>query len=102
MISMTFDKEEVLASLTANLEEHKTIFKEAVEGFRLECIKQLEEKLGRVLEGPGPVNVYVTIKAPENHESDYKAVIHMLQHSNDKEVTFNDTQYRCYMLDKWV
>ncbi len=101
MIEMKFSKAVVVETLTANLKEHRVIFAEAVEGYREEARKQLDEAIERLKAGAGPVNVYVMVSAPENHETDYEAVISMLEHSLDTEITFNDNQYRCYMLDQW-
>lgn len=103
MIEMTFSKHEVVIKLIQNLAEHKIIFAEAVDGYLIEARKQLELEVARlkVKKGESPINIFVSIQAPENHEADYRAVLSMLKASTDEEVVFDSDQYRCYMLDEW-
>ena len=101
MLNMKFTKEKVLTTLSNNLEEHRRIFEEAVDGYYEAALKELNKAIERLQEPSGPTSVYVTVSAPENHEKDYEAVISMLENSLDTEIVFNDIQYRCYMLDEW-
>lgn len=101
MIEMTFDKQEVIATLRKNLGEHHLIFTEAVEGYRKEAMRVLDRQIIELQRSDGPVKVMVHMKAPENHERDYVAVLSMLETSTDSHLVFNDEQYRHYMLDEW-
>ena len=108
-ITMTYKVEEVLETLRKNLEEHLVIYNEALEGFREEGMstlaEQLEElranNLRRIDAGKDPAPINIHINAPQSHESDYEAVISMLEHCVEEEVTFNHQQYCMYMMDRW-
>jgi len=106
---MTYKVEEVLETLRANLAEHLVIYNEALEGFRREGMEtlrvQLEEleanNLRRIDAGKDPAPINIHINAPTSHESDYDAVISMLEHCVEDTVTFNQQQYCMYMMDRW-
>ena len=108
-ITMTYKVKEVLETLHKNLEEHLVIYNEALEGFREEGMatlsKQLEElkanNLRRIDAGKDPAPISIHINAPVSHESDYDAVISMLEHCVEETVTFNQQQYCMYMMDRW-
>ena len=97
-LKVTVKKIELLDRLKVNLLEHKQIYKEAVEGFKIHARKQLEDLLGRC---NGKEQIYLSLSAPEDHSSAYTTVIGMLEMATDTEIELSAKEYRNLVEDKW-
>ena len=97
-LTINVNKEELLKKLKVNLEEHKKIYKEAVEGFKDHAKKELDSLLSRC---DGRQNIYLSLAAPEDHSSAYKTVIGMLEMANDEEIELGAAEFRNLVEDQW-
>jgi hypothetical protein len=100
MDNLTFPKAEILKALKKNRDEHLSIVKEAQTGYRTELKKLLLSKLTD-LEGGKPVDPNIRMTVPESHVDDYDRAIMMLEMSKDTELTLDQSEFQCYVRDKW-
>jgi len=98
--SVHVKRDELLAKLKANRENHRKIFLEAQEGFRKEVVKQLDQALKDAREGRRFRN-QISIDAPVDQTSDYDRVISMLSMAVDETIELNENDYSAYVLDQW-
>lgn len=94
------DKDELIDILRQNRANHQHIFDEAVEGYRKEAIKQLNEAIDRIKTG-SLTRVYFSIPAPENHTADYDRAIRMLELNQEGTVVLNESDTAQYVMDDW-
>lgn len=100
MENVTVNKETLLEELRRNREEHQQIFEEACEGYKTECINQLEEHLENVRSGK-VFRVVVSLPTPEEHTKDYDRAIKMLEMSVQDEIVIDEYSFQCYVMDDW-
>lgn len=100
MDAVRVSKKTLLETLKKNRAEHRKIFLEALEGYRKEAIKQLEQQLERAKKGK-KFDIYISLEQPQDQTKDYDRAIGMLELSLDTEVTLAESDYRNYVLDEW-
>lgn len=100
MQNVTVNKTELLDILHTNRDGHKAIFDEACEGYKAECIKQLEAHLEQVKSNK-MFRVIVSLPVPEEHTSDYNRAIRMLEMELKNEVVVDEATFQCLVLDDW-
>lgn len=93
-------KKDLLKSLQENRDAHHDIFLEAVDGYRIEAVKQLEVHIKRIQKG-SLKRVYVVLATPEDHTVDYDNAIGMLKMSLDDTVDLDEDAYRHFVMDQW-
>lgn len=97
-LSVTVPTTELLTKLKDNLEEHKKIYAEAVDGFK----KHARGKLENVLElCDGRQDVYIHIDAPKDYSEVYVSAIGMLEMHKDETIELDADTYRHLAEDKW-
>ena len=94
------DKAKLLTDLKANRDAHRAIFEEAVEGYRIEAVKQLEGHIKRIKKG-SLKRVYISMPTPADHTQDYDNAIGMLKMSIDDTVELDESAYRWFVMDQW-
>ncbi|MHA2280269.1 MAG: hypothetical protein ACXAC5_05380 [Promethearchaeota archaeon] len=112
-ISMSFKKEEVIATLKKNRAEHQEIYDEAVEGYRKKLVEALNETIEMVEEKrseleekrlPKPhLKEYPLsgLSVPGSSLKEYDTVLEMLSLTPDETIVLDQDQYNCYMKDNW-
>lgn len=97
---LKFSVAELLTKLKTNLEEHKTIFIEAQEGYKKAFETELKKKLSKLVEGdiPSPGS---RLSIPHSYAKDYEDAIEMLTFTSDAEVTLDQSLFNAYVLDEW-
>ena len=112
-ISMSFDKAQVVTTLTTNRAEHEKIYKEAVEGYRQKLTEALTEVVELVREKreeledkklPSPRLDYTPLNklsVPTSSLKEYDTVLEMLELTPDETIVLDQDQYNCYMKDNW-
>ena len=93
-------KEEALQILKKNRDEHKSIFLEAVEGYRKYAVEQLEKHIESIKAGKVQL-VSVQIPQPQEHTKDYDRAIKMLEMSVDTEIDIDEHSFQCFIMDDW-
>lgn len=100
MRTINVDKEELLAIIKKNRDNHRAVYEEAFEGYRKECIRILEENL-KLLRSGKKVAVVFYEQAPQDHTNDYNLVIRMLEMDVSKQVELDVQQFTNYVDDNW-
>lgn len=91
---------ELLAKLRDNKTKHEQVYKDAIEGYRVTVLKQLEKAKTKVEKGElvGTLNINI----PKDHTEQYTEVIAMLDMSVEDEIELNKYEFNNYVLDKWI
>ncbi len=100
MNTIKVNKQELLAILKKNRDNHHAVFEEAFEGYRKESIRIHEENL-KTLKGNKRVIVAFYETAPQDHTADYNVVIRMLEMDVGNTVDLNQQQFTNYVDDNW-
>ena len=107
-IQITVLKSKLLEALEANKVTHKAKYEEALEGWRKECIKQLEDLQKRILTGKEEVlrnrKPYIIIsldEMPKDMTNDYSRAISMLTWHEGKEITLDQQKFNAFIHDEW-
>ena len=91
---------QLLKALRENRDKHRAVFEEAMEGYRTQAIKILEEHIERI-KANKPEQVRITLPMPEDHTDDYDRVIQMIEWSLDAEVWLDGHEFDQYVRDEW-
>ncbi len=97
-------KENLMAKLKVNREKHIQDFNTALEGFRVEVKKQLDETLAKFIANNTAFDdegVTVYEQPPQNHASDYDQVIMSLDLSMDTQFYLTTQEISQYIMDNW-
>ena len=100
MREVTVDKAQLIGKVQNNRDDHRKIFEEAVEGYKKEGVRLLEEHIERIKKGKLE-RVYVSLPEPEDHTSDYDRVLKMLEMHTGHEVTIDEDSFASYVMDDW-
>lgn len=93
-------KLDALEILRRNRTAHMAIFNEAVEGFRAQALRMLEERIVQIKDGR-VANIQVTIPQPQNQTKEYDRAIKMLEMSIEDTVEFDEHAFAEYIMDDW-
>ena len=99
-MSITAKKDEVLASLRKNREQHAQIVREAREGYVEQAKKALEQRLGQIREGK-IVALTFSLTPPIDQTKVYDTAIKMLELHTDTEIELTAQQVRNLVMDEW-
>lgn len=101
MDSITVKKDELLAKMKTNRDNHRGVFEKAQEVYRAQIIKELDQMLDDAKQGR-KIKRMVMLPEPEDHTSDYDRVIAMLEMSVDDEIDLAEHDFQQYVLDHWA
>jgi hypothetical protein len=94
------NKDDLLERIKTNRDQHRTIFEEALEGWKKKVTEVLEERYQSALQGKD-FNILIHLPRPEDHTDQYDTVIELLGMSLDEELELTQHDFACYALDKW-
>ena len=97
---ITVKKDELLAAITRNLEEHVAEYKLALAGYQNAFLVEAHDILHRAKNGDFSKTA-ITLPVPVSHEAEYRTVIRMLKMSTATEIRISDDQFRMYVEDEW-
>jgi hypothetical protein len=97
---VTVNKLDLAEKIKANRDQHRTIFEEALAGYREEAMKVLAGHIAALKSGK-PKRVQVYLPFPEDHTDDYDAALGMLEISVDNTVELDETAFRQLVLNEW-
>ena len=100
MQEVTIKKSDLLTALIKNRTEHRERYEEAVEGYKDEVVRLLEDHLVTIRKNPS-ARIVVNLPAPEDHTSDYTRVIRMTEMSVDETITLLQDEFAAYVMDDW-
>lgn len=98
---MKFSKNELVKIIQANRDEHRSIFEEAIEGYRAKAVDDLNAYIERVKNGD-VVRIQIYYPQPEDHTKDYDRLLKMLSMTTEDEINLTETQFAQYVEDDWV
>ena len=96
----TVDKEWLIVTLEKNRARHRETFLKVQEKFRTAAIEEFEKRLKLAREGK-PIDLYVRLVEPKDQTKDYNRIISMLENSTEKNITLDEDDYSCYVMDSW-
>jgi hypothetical protein len=99
-MELSIPRQKLLDVLVANRMQHRLIFEEALEGYREEAVRQLQDHIDRIRDG-NLIRVMVSLPMPEDHTDDYDRVIGLIDMSEDAKVVLSDDEYASYVQDDW-
>jgi hypothetical protein len=94
-------KADLLAAVRKNREQHRAIFLEAVEGYRKEVLRLLEERVMTIKHSKLPRSVSISLYVPEDHTKDYDNAIAMFEMSIDEELEIDEASFVQLVRDDW-
>lgn len=100
-ISVVLGREELLAIVEENRAAHQSIFDEAVDGYRKEAVKQLENHIENIKSGK-MIQIAVHLPSPVNHLKDYERVLRMLSMHKEETIELSETSFGMYVMDDWA
>lgn len=97
---VTCGKDEILAKLKANREQHSKLVAEAQEGYLAKAQSELEKKLGALREGK-IVGLAFSLKVPKDFSTVYDTTIHMLEAHTGTTIELSADEFRHLVDDEW-
>jgi hypothetical protein len=98
---ITVSKQELLRVMKENRSKHRTVFLAALEGYRQEARRVLENELKRIADARRPHEIRILLAVPEDHTRDYDRVIGMLEMDTGDTFALDERTYAEYVTDDW-
>lgn len=100
MRNVEVDKEEFLARVGENRDQHRAVFEEALDGFHDQLMAELERRIHEVRRGR-VIDQYIGLPVPEDHTDDYDRIITMAEMSIENTITLSEDEFAMYVMDQW-
>lgn len=100
-LTSRIDRLKLLDIIKKNREKHHSVFTEALEGFRVAAIAQLESMVEEARRPKGKIQMSITLRQPIDQTATYDRVIMMLELSEDQQIVLGDNEFRNFVQDKW-
>lgn len=94
------DRGTLLERIKENRRKHRDAFLQALDGYHEMLIADLETKISSIRRGKTP-DLIVRLPVPDDHTSEYDAVIQMLEMAADDTIEMSTHDFRAYVLDEW-
>lgn len=101
MPSVKIKKQDLLEALRKNREEHRTVFEEALEGYRKRVIEVLGERLRAARKGE-KIDMTFRLAEPMDQTKDYDRVIRMMEMSTEEIIELGEHEFQQYVMDEWT
>jgi len=100
MRTVTVDRDEFLARVRGNRDNHRQVFEEALEGYRNRLATELERRIHDLKRGR-QVAQYIGLPEPEDHTDDYDRILAMAEMSIDDTLELTEDEFAMYVMDQW-
>lgn len=100
MRTVRLDRDEFVAKVQKNRDEHRAVFEKAVEGYRERWVCELERRLRDIRRGRA-IDQYFSLPEPEDHTEDYDRILTMARMSVDEVIDLSDDEFAMYVMDQW-
>ncbi len=100
VMEVSCDKNDVLATLRKNREEHVELVEDSRKGYIEKAKKALAEKLDAVAQGKVTA-LRFGLHLPVDHTAEYDTAIRMLEMHTEKTIKLNADEVRCLIENKW-
>lgn len=101
MEKIKVDKTKLLEILKKNRETHRGVFEQALEGYKAHALAVFEEQLALVREGKKFHHQWSFVQ-PVDQTKDYDRAIAMLEMSLDTTIDLSESDFMCYVQDRWA
>ncbi|GAB3862582.1 hypothetical protein GCM10028801_28330 [Nocardioides maradonensis] len=95
------DRDEFVAKVQQNRDNHRAVFERALEGYRDRWIRELEQRLHDVRRGRA-IDQYFRLPEPEDHTDDYDRVLTMARMQIDDVIELSEDEFAMYVMDQWA
>jgi hypothetical protein len=99
-IGVTVHKKDLLTILRDNREKHRSVFLEALDGYREAAVRELDVMIEAAKSG-GRILRAIEIVEPEDHTRDYDRAIRMLEMCVPETIFVNEHEFSCFVQDDW-
>lgn len=96
----TVDKAKLIEIVTENRNNHRGLFEEAVEGYKVRAQQELNKHIERLLDGD-PVSISIHMAPPQDHTDDYDRAIRMIELHNGEDITLDEEDSAQFLMDDW-
>lgn len=100
MQTVRINRDEFVATVQANRDQHRSTFHRALEGYRSALLGELERRI-RDLRRGRRIDVYIRLPEPQDHTEDYDRVLTMARMSVDDVVELRQEDFGMYVMDQW-
>jgi hypothetical protein len=100
-MKITVSKQQLLHTVKENRAKHRAVFLAALDGYRKEARRRLEEELKMLSAARAPGKITVILDQPQDHTRDYDRVIGMLDMHAGEMFTLGEKAYAQYVEDDW-
>jgi hypothetical protein len=97
---ITVNKDELLAKLEENRNDHRRIFEEALEGFAQQAERELSARIDDLRNGIRR-DIVIRKPVPTDHTADYNRAIAMIKMSLGDTITLEEHDFAQYVMDDW-
>lgn len=101
MDEVVMDKARLVETLQANREAHRSLFEEALVGYRARAVELLNDHIDRIKKGKIE-KVQVFLPIPEDHTDDYDRALTSLEWSIYDTVELSMREFDAYVRDNWA
>lgn len=99
-LTITVNKDELLAALKENRETHGAAYEKAKAGYIKVTMAEMKEQLQRLVDGRVLGRIFFNAP-PEDHTGDYNDAIAMMTWSMDDTIELTQGQFKQYVNDDW-
>lgn len=103
--SVNVSRTALLEKLIANLAEHKKDYQEAILGFKVKLLVDLQQAIIDVnaSEPEGLKDLEsVSFAGPISYADEYNEIIEMMKMSVDENITLDNRSFQQYVMNKWT
>lgn len=98
--NLTFNKEKLLVIIKRNRAEHRSIYKEALEGYKEKLRGMVDEVYEKLKMGEIP-RVTIAPQYPVDQTKEYDRTIKMLEMCTETNVELTELDFAQYVMDEW-
>jgi len=91
----------LLETMKSNRAEHKLIFEEAVRGYKIACVTELESRLELVEKSDDLVSLGFDLRMPVSYVSQYDMIIEMLEWTTERTIEVGMGEFNAWVRDQW-
>jgi hypothetical protein len=100
MKPITVSKVWLITKMAENRDNHREVFEAALDGYRDEATRILENKIKALAAGKNP-DIRILLDRPTDHTRDYNRVIGMLEAHTGDTIELDEQTYAQYVDDDW-
>lgn len=100
MRNVEVDRDEFIARVSENRDNHRGVFEEALDGFHESLMAELERRVHDLKRGR-VIDQYIGLPVPEDHTDDYDRILTMAEMSIDDTITLTEDEFAMYVMDQW-